>query len=86
MSSKPKNGINHKQFGVTSEGVAVNLEVALKQTGKHPSQTGKAFTVKLTGGTDGDVAGNMLRLLNEQYGDDVKVCGPAHDCVIFNVR
>jgi len=77
MSSKPKNGINHKQFGVTSEGVAVNLEVALKQTGKHPSQTGKAFTVKLTGGTDGDVAGNMLRLLNEQYGDDVKVVGLA---------
>ena len=26
MSSKPKEGINHKEFGVTSEGVAVFLE------------------------------------------------------------
>lgn len=38
MSSKPTNGINHKQFGVTSEGVAVNLDVGLRETGRHPEQ------------------------------------------------
>ncbi len=26
----------------------------------HPAVTGKPFSVKLTGGTDGDVAGNMI--------------------------
>ena len=29
MSSKAKNGINHKEFRVTSEGVAMNLARAL---------------------------------------------------------
>jgi glutamate dehydrogenase len=66
MSSKPTNGINHKQYGVTSEGVAVYLDVGLRETGRHPAQTGRPFTVKLTGGTDGDVAGNMLRIMHER--------------------
>jgi len=77
MSSKARNGINHKQFGVTSEGVAVNLEVGLREMGMHPEQTGRPFTVKLTGGPDGDVAGNMIRLLSEQYGDQVRIVGLA---------
>jgi glutamate dehydrogenase len=77
MSSKPKNGINHKQYGVTSEGVAVYLEVALMQTGGHPRQTGRPFSVKLTGGTDGDVAGNMLRILHRDYGAECIVVGLA---------
>src|SRR5690606_24382829 len=55
MSSKPGNGINHKTYGVTSEGVAVNLRVALRHSGIDP-QT-QPFSVKITGGPDGDVAG-----------------------------
>jgi glutamate dehydrogenase len=71
MSSKPSSGINHKQYGVTSEGVAVFLDVALKHLGIDPKQTG--FTVKLTGGPDGDVAGNMIKILHREYGDQARI-------------
>jgi glutamate dehydrogenase len=77
MSSKPNNGINHKKYGVTSLGVAENLEVALVHLGAHPSVTQKPFTVKLTGGTDGDVGGNMIKQLAQRYGTNVKVVGMA---------
>lgn len=70
MSSKPDAGINHKVYGVTSEGVAVFLDTALKQTGMHPDDTGGTFTVKITGGPDGDVAGNMMKILHREYGPD----------------
>ncbi|MFZ9881717.1 MAG: NAD-glutamate dehydrogenase domain-containing protein, partial [Phycisphaerales bacterium] len=62
MSSKPGAGINHKVYGVTSEGVNVFLEVALRARGIDPRK--RPFTVKITGGPDGDVAGNMIRILN----------------------
>ena len=47
-------GINHKAYGVTSEGVNVFLDVALRSLGIDPSQ--QPFTLKLTGGPAGDVA------------------------------
>jgi glutamate dehydrogenase len=60
MSSK-KVGINHKQYGVTSLGLVTFAEIAMREQGvdirKDP------FPVKLTGGPNGDVAGNALRLL-----------------------
>lgn len=73
MSSKPEAGINHKTYGVTSEGVAVFLNVALGAL--RPQGDRDYFTVKLTGGTDGDVAGNMLKILHRDYGDGVRVVG-----------
>lgn len=75
MSSKPEAGINHKVYGVTSEGVFVFLDVALRNTGIDPRKDG--FSVKLTGGPDGDVAGNMLKILNREYGEKVRVVGVA---------
>ncbi len=75
MSSKPAAGINHKEFGVTSEGVNVALAVALRAVGIEP--TTQDFTVKLTGGPDGDVAGNMLRILHRDYGTHARVVGLA---------
>jgi glutamate dehydrogenase len=60
ISSK-KIGINHKEYGVTSLGVLKFLERALRELGINPHHD--AFSVKLTGGTNGDVAGNELRLL-----------------------
>jgi len=76
MSSKPRSGINHKEFGVTSEGVNVYLDVALRRTlGIDPKST--PFTVKLTGGPDGDVGGNEIRILIREYGDNVKIVGIA---------
>lgn len=61
MSSK-KVGINHKEYGVTSIGVIRFAEVTLKETlgiDMHKD----AFSVKFTGGPNGDVAGNSMRLL-----------------------
>ncbi|MCA9551805.1 MAG: NAD-glutamate dehydrogenase [Myxococcales bacterium] len=83
MSSKPGAGINHKEFGVTSEGVTVFLEEALRAVGIDPAT--ERFTVKLTGGPDGDVAGNELRILARDFGSRAKVVaiadgsGSAHD-------
>ncbi len=75
MSSKPGAGINHKEYGVTSEGVTVFLEVALKAIGVDPRA--QDFTVKITGGPDGDVAGNELKILHREYGEHAKVVGIA---------
>ena len=75
MSSKPGAGINHKVYGVTSEGVNVFLEVALRARGIDPRR--QPFTVKITGGPDGDVAGNMIRILNRDYGANARIVGIA---------
>ena len=75
MSSKPGAGINHKTYGVTSEGVTVFLEVALASVGIDPRK--QPFTVKLTGGPDGDVAGNEIRILAREYGDNARILGIA---------
>lgn len=60
ISSK-KIGINHKEYGVTSLGVWKFLERALKELGIDAHRD--PFSVKLTGGPNGDVAGNEIKLL-----------------------
>jgi len=75
MSSKPGAGINHKTYGVTSEGVNVFLEVGLKARGIDPRK--QPFTVKITGGPDGDVAGNMIKILHRDYGANARIVGIA---------
>ncbi len=62
MSSK-EIGINHKEYGVTSIGVIRFAEVTMQEMGidMHKSP----FSVKFTGGPNGDVAGNGMRLLLE---------------------
>lgn len=69
MSSKPVDGINHKKHGVTSEGVVVFLYRALLESGIQPTQN--SFSVKMTGGPDGDVGGNAIRILIRDYQDCV---------------
>ena len=71
MSSKPGEGINHKEFGVTSEGVNVYVDNTLRFLGVNPKED--KFTVKITGGPDGDVAGNELLILNREYGENARV-------------
>lgn len=64
MSSK-KIGINHKEYGVTSIGVIRFAEVTLQEAlgiDMHKDE----FSVKFTGGPNGDVAGNGMRLLLER--------------------
>ncbi|MAB83902.1 MAG: hypothetical protein CMJ24_10790 [Phycisphaerae bacterium] len=75
MSSKPGAGINHKEYGVTSEGVCVFMDVGLKAIGIDPAT--ESFSVKMTGGPDGDVGGNAIRILIREYGDRVRFVGIA---------
>ena len=75
MSSKPGAGINHKQYGVTSEGINIFLNVALNSLGIDPKK--QVFTIKMTGGPDGDVAGNMIKILHREYGENARIVGIA---------
>ncbi|MBN2124664.1 MAG: NAD-glutamate dehydrogenase [Deltaproteobacteria bacterium] len=64
MSSK-RVGINHREFGVTSRGVVKCAEVAMRHAGFDVDRD--PFVVKFTGGPNGDVAGNSMRLLLERF-------------------
>ncbi len=63
ISSK-RVGINHKEYGVTSLGVIRFAEITLGELGIDMARD--PFSVKITGGTNGDVAGNAMRLLLER--------------------
>lgn len=63
ISSKPSLGINHKEYGVTSLGVFVYLTQALLNLGIDPEKD--PFTIKISGGPDGDVAGNLVLSLQK---------------------
>jgi glutamate dehydrogenase len=63
MSSKVV-GINHKQYGVTSTGVVTFADIAMRQQGIDIRTD--PFSVKFTGGPNGDVAGNAMRILLER--------------------
>ncbi len=71
MSSKPGAGINHKEYGVTSRGVNIYMEEVLKFLGIDPKKD--PFTVKMTGGPDGDVAGNEMYNLYTFYPKTAKL-------------
>lgn len=71
ISGKPRYGINHKEYGVTSLGVNVYLEAILKYIGIDPYK--HEFTVKMTGGPDGDVAGNEICNLYHLYPKTAKL-------------
>jgi glutamate dehydrogenase len=71
MSSKPHVGINHKEYGVTSLGVNIYMAEVLKYTGVDPEKD--SFTVKLSGGPDGDVAGNQILNLHRYYPNTAKI-------------
>lgn len=71
ITSKPNAGINHKAYGVTSLGVIRYMDQMLRSIGLDPKK--ETFRVKLSGGPDGDVAGNALVRLANDYGDTAKV-------------
>lgn len=71
ISGKPKTGINHKEYGVTSLGVCVYMDTALKSIGIDPTK--ESFSVKMSGGPDGDVAGNMICNLHRYYPNTAKL-------------
>lgn len=63
ISSK-KVGINHKEYGVTSTGVVKFAEIAMEELGIDIRR--EPFSIKFTGGPNGDVAGNAMRLILER--------------------
>ena len=63
MSSK-RIGINHKEYGVTSTGVVAFARITMAEAAGIDI-TRDAFSLKMTGGPNGDVAGNSLRILLE---------------------
>ncbi len=73
MSSKPEFGINHKTYGVTSEGVNVYVDNVLT----YLKLKDKKFRVKMTGGPDGDVAGNEMQILHREYGENCRLVSVA---------
>ena len=71
ISSKPRGGINHKEYGVTSLGVNVYMEQVLHFLEIDPKK--QVFTLKMSGGPDGDVAGNQLLNLYHHYPQTAKL-------------
>lgn len=71
MSGKPGEGINHKEYGVTSEGLNVYVDNTLHFLAIDPRK--ERFTIKMTGGPDGDVAGNELKILYREYGENARI-------------
>lgn len=64
MSSK-EVGINHKEYGVTSTGVVRFAEITMQELGV--DMRSDPFSVKFTGGPNGDVAGNAMKIMLERY-------------------
>ncbi len=71
ISGKPEIGINHKEYGVTSLGVNTFMHEILLYLGINPLVT--PFTVKMTGGPDGDVGGNQIYNLYRFYRHTAKL-------------
>lgn len=68
MSSKPGSGINHKTYGVTSEGIYRWIHHSLVVLG-----IDGAWTLKITGGPDGDLGGNLIKILRREQGDRCRI-------------
>jgi len=64
MSSK-RFGINHKEYGVTSTGVVTFAEITMAEAAGINMRCDQ-FSLKMTGGPNGDVAGNSLRIMLER--------------------
>lgn len=71
ISGKPHEGINHKEYGVTSLGINVYMEALLRYLGINPNN--QSFTIKISGGPDGDVAGNQIHNLFQFYPKTAKL-------------
>lgn len=71
ISSKPVTGVNHKHYGVTSLGLHVYVDEVLRSLSINPHTD--SFTVKMSGGPDGDVAGNEIVNLYHAYPKTAKL-------------
>jgi glutamate dehydrogenase len=69
ISGKPDRGINHKEYGVTSFGVHQYILKTMSVLGINPAKD--EFSIKISGGPYGDVAGNELNLLLARSGGNL---------------
>ena len=68
--------LNVASIYLFGKGMNVFLDVALKRTlNRDPKK--QPFTIKMTGGPTGDVAGNEIKILIREYGDNAKIVGIA---------
>ncbi len=77
MSSRASAVIDHQVHGITSEGIVVFTEEALRTAGIEPNH--ERFTIKLTGGPGDDVAGSTIELLHRGFGDRARIVAIADD-------
>ena len=61
LISSKRVGINHREYGVTSTGVVQFAEITMQELGVDIRK--EPFSVKFTGGPNGDVAGNAMQIL-----------------------
>ena len=71
LISSKRVGINHKEYGVTSTGVVKFAEITMAEIGIDIHTD--PFSVKFTGGPNGDVAGNAMRLILERS-PEARIC------------
>ncbi len=71
MCGQAGEGIDEASHHFTSEGMIVFFEEALRACGIEPSED--SFTVKMTGGPDGYIAGSTLQLLFRDFGERCRI-------------
>ncbi|GAB1219833.1 hypothetical protein ENUP19_0044G0007 [Entamoeba nuttalli] len=67
ISGKEETGINHKEYGVTSIGVFEYVKLGLDYLKLNN------YTMKITGGPNGDVAGNLIHLVKKEHTERCKI-------------
>ncbi len=74
MTSKSGAGINHKAYGVTSQGVVAWIEEAMEKLFHKGCKT-EPWSLIMTGGPDGDVASNTIKILEGRYPNTARFIG-----------
>ena len=77
IDSRGGAGQTHRGFTPWQiDPVHVNHGSSRQELGFHSHRT-QSFTIKITGGPDGDVAGNEMRILHREYGPNAVIIGIA---------
>ena len=66
-------GINHKEYGVTSNEEVVVFWKRLSKPEDLEYRRERPFSIKMTGGPDGDVARNALKIMHREFGTHPQV-------------
>ncbi|KAL7719772.1 Glutamate dehydrogenase [Entamoeba marina] len=79
ISGKEETGINHKEYGVTSLGVFEFIKLGLEYLKLDK------YTMKIKGGPNGDVAGNIIKLVHKYHKDRCNITSISSSiCAIYD--